>query len=157
MLISCQVFTFKVFLGWFLLKQSASLPEWRVNCRCNFFELNRLSMNEFILLLNITWIFNVILYQVPFLSYSALSTRSWLTVAASTIAAFMNCPTLHLITELLTTCSISYFFFGFCSLESHQIKMLCNIAEVLFCILNKKHALRLKPEVWHILYTRMFE
>lgn len=60
-----------------------------------FFDLNQLSMNELILLLNMTWIINVVHSQVPFLSYFALSTHSPLTVTASSAAIFMTNSTFH--------------------------------------------------------------
>lgn len=114
-----HVFTFCVLPGWLMLEQSAFLclnGRWTV--AATFFELNRLSMNDFILLLNMTWIFNVTLSQVPFLSYSAPSTRSQLTVAASSIADFMNRPPfLHLMIKktVLTSSIFDMPFLDSCS------------------------------------------
>lgn len=106
------VVTFSVFLEWLMLEQSASLclnGSWTVTA--TFFDLNRLSMNDFILLLNMTWIFNVILSQFPF-----LSTPPQLTVAASSIAVFMNRPTLHLMINMtvLTSHIFNTSSLGFC-------------------------------------------
>ncbi len=58
-----------LFLLIYVWTKCLSSSEWKVNSLCNFFELNRLSTNDFILLLKVTWIFNVILSRVSFLSF----------------------------------------------------------------------------------------